>query len=397
MTQALDHDVAGDWGVHQQATRLLESGAIQEGVRLLGDVADRTTDGLLRSMCTYNLGEVLESLGQIDEAYQTYYPLAHASPTTRNEFDHRARVRVMDIFSTRALRVTPPDFPPKVQIEITNRCNLRCVMCTRHQMQRPLGDLGWETFQRIADECSAETGCVLSLYFLGESLLHANFDQMVRYLERVRHRSPVPLVYGLQTNGTLLTRRRARVLLASGLREIGISLDGLSGDLERVRPGASYEVIERNVLGLLETAGEMGIDDLLVDICKLCDDPHSAEARRFVEHWQGKVRNVHLMHITKVEGLSYLGADGSIQPVGPKQHSPPRAYCGEGSRLLIHWNGDFAFCCSDIDGELKLGNIRDRSIREAWNSSEMEDLRGRMLAADYAGLSACLRCPHSYS
>lgn len=396
MTQTVQSNPQQDSRDYREAVNLLATGQIQAGVHLLGEIVRRTPDDLLRSNCVYNLGEVLDKLGQTDEAYRTYYPLAHKPPAQRNEFDLHARCRVMETFVARALRVPPPDFPPKVQVEITNRCNLRCVMCPRNKMRRKLGDIAFETFQRIADECGTEAGCVLSLFFLGESLLHPDLERMIRYLESVKHRSPVPPTYGIQTNGTLLTRELSRSLLSAGLREICISLDALDGDLERVRRGASYAVIEKNIHDLLEVAREMGIDDLDLAISKLCDDPDSAEAKHFLQRWEGKVSQVHLMHINKIEGLAYLASDGSIHEVGLKQHAPPRAYCGEGSRLLIHWNGDFAFCCSDIDGDLKLGNIRDRTIRQAWNSPEIQQVRRKILTADYEGLDACLKCPHSY-
>jgi radical SAM protein with 4Fe4S-binding SPASM domain len=385
-----------DWRDHERAVALLTAGDVPAGTRLLGDIARRTTHRGLRSKCAYNLGEVLERLGDTDAAYRTYYPIAHKPAGERNDFDQLARVRVMVLFQARGLRVTPPDFPPKVQVEITNRCNLRCVMCTRNRMTRPLGDMSFETLLRIADECSHETGCLLSLFYLGESLLHRDLDRMIEYLASVRLRSPVPMAFGIQTNGTLLTKERSRALLSAGLREIGISLDALGETLEQIRPGAHYDRIEQNIHDLLAVADELHVGDLVVHISKLCDDPQTPEVQAFARRWHGPRTQVHLMPVTKIEGLAYLAGDGSIRQVGPKEHAPPRGYCGEGTRLLVHWNGDFGFCCADIDGELKLGNIRDRSIREVWNSAEMRRIRNKITAAEYTGLDACLKCPQSY-
>ena len=382
--------------LYHRAVELLDRGDPAGGARLLGRIAKQTENDQLRSQCVYNIGEVLTALGQADEAYRTYYALAHKPPDQRHDFDLHARCRVMEMFANRALRLQPPDFPPKVQVEITNRCNLRCVMCPRTHMTRPQGHLTLDTFRQIADQCADDAGCVLSLFFLGEPLLNPELPRMIEYLESVRGRSPVPPAYGLQTNGTLLTRERSEALLRAGLREISISLDATDDTLERVRPGASYAAIERHIAELLRAADELGIDDLNVTIAKLCDDPQSAEAASFRDRWSGRVAQVHLMPINKIEGLSFLAADGSIREVGEKEHGPPRAYCGEGARLLIHWNGDFGFCCNDINGELELGNIRNRGIREAWNSPEMRRIRRKIAAADYTGLSACYKCPHSY-
>lgn len=395
MSSALQTDEKQELQLYQQASDLLVQGHIQAGAKLLAQIAQQTLDDERRSLCLYNLGEVLEKLGQIEQAYQTWYSLAHKPAEQRNKFDVNARVRVFRTFEAGNLHLTPPDFPPRVQLEITNRCNLRCIMCTRNQMTRATGDMAVETVRKVADECGKEPGCVLCLYFLGEPVLNKQLEEIVACLDSVKDLTSVPMVFGIQTNGMLLDRERARSLLEAGLRGFAFSVDGLEGDLERIRPGASYPVVEKNILGLIELAEEMGIDDLDVDITKLCDDPEADEVKRFQRHWEGKVRQVHLIGISKTEGNSYMAADGTIKQIGAGNKSKS-VYCGQGQRLLLYWNGDYGFCCSDVNGKLELGNIRDRSIREIWHSPEIRRIREKILAADYNGLSVCQECPHSH-
>ena len=100
---------------------------------------------------------------------------------------------------------------------------------------------------------------------------------MVAYLDTVKDSSPIPMGFALQTNGMLLTRQRSRSLVEAGLRVIYISVDGLEGDLERIRPGSSYPIVERNILDLVALREELGCTDLRVCISKLCDDPNAEE------------------------------------------------------------------------------------------------------------------------
>lgn len=380
---------------YQRAVDLLREGRWQEGLTLLGHIARVTPDESQRSLCLYNAGEVFEKVGRTDEAYDTWYTLAHRPVAVRNKSDVMARHRVQRVFEARGLRVRPPDFPIKVQLEITNRCNLRCIMCTRNQMRRPLGDMSLEVFRRVADEVAVESGTVLSLYFLGEPLLNRQLESMVSYLRERIAAAGSRIQFGIQTNGMLLDRDRARSLLEAGLRDFAFSVDGLEGDLERVRPGASYPVVERNILGLMDLGRRMGLDDLVVGISKLCDDPQADEVRRFRERWEGRVPILNLLGISRHEGNSFMAADGSIREVAARGEPKRRVYCGEGHRLLVLWNGDFAFCCSDVNRSLDLGNVRDRSIRETWHSSEMRQIRRKLLAAEYADLPDCQRCPLS--
>jgi sulfatase maturation enzyme AslB (radical SAM superfamily) len=379
----------------QQAIELLRSGDVHAGSRLLGEVALRTTDPEVRSHCLFNLAEILEKLGRPKQAYETWYDLAHKPPAKLNAFDLQARLQVMKMFEQRALAFTPPDFPPKLQIEVTNRCNLRCIMCTRNQMTRPQGDLTFEAFQKVADDWSIEPWCTLILYYLGEPLLHKELERMIAYARSVEHRSPAPGPVGIQTNGMLLTADRARSLLDAGLRHFAFSVDGLEGDLERIRPGASYPQVEGNILGLARIARELGIEDLQIEISKLCDDPEADEVKRFLARWRDKAHFVHLLGITRVAGNAYMAADGSIKPIDQTRRAAAKRYCRQGQRLLVHADGSYGFCCGDVNGGLDLGSVWDRSVREVWNSPEIQAIRRKVAAADYEGLTPCLSCVHS--
>jgi len=395
MPVATDYDPAQFQTDYRHAVGLLRGNQVQAGIDLLGRLAKATPDDVQRSMCLYNVGEVLHQVGRLDDAYEVWYLLAHKPAGQRNKFDVMARHRVQRVLEARGLRARLPDFPVKVQIEITNRCNLRCLMCTRNQMTRRVGDMSFEVFRRVADEVVGEPGTVLSMYFLGEPLLNEQLELMVAYLHQRIEDTGTSLQFGIQTNGMLLTRERARLLLEAGLRDFAFSVDGLEGDLERVRRGASYPVVERNILDLIELGRQMKLNDLAVVISKLCDDPQADEVRRFRERWEGKVSAIHLLGINKHEGNAYLAADGQIRQVADRGEPKRRVYCGQGQRLLVHWNGDFAFCCSDINRQLELGNIRDRSIRDTWHSPEIQRIREKILQADYTDLLACARCPLS--
>lgn len=378
-----------------RAVELVQQGQLTAGAQQFGVLAQRTTDELLCSKCLHALAQVCHRVERIDEAYALWRQLSHKPPARRNEVDLSARMHVNALFARYALRFQPPDFPPRVQIEITNRCNLHCVMCSRNQMRRSPADLSFEHFQKIVDECSQQPGVVLQLFYLGESLLHPQFDEMVAYADSVKDRSRVRLRFGLQTNGMLLDRGRAERLLEAGLREIHFSFDALEDELERLRPGAEYATIERNLLDLLELRQQKGIDDVVVQISKLCDDIHAESVIRFCQRWHEQVDRINLLPYTRIAGNSYLDATGNIQSMPSLPPANTRRYCGQGDRLIVLASGDFAFCHGDINHEIRLGNVDQRSIRETWNSDEMAVIRERVSSATYTDLAPCSTCPHS--
>jgi radical SAM protein with 4Fe4S-binding SPASM domain len=69
--------------------------------------------------------------------------------------------------------------------------------------------------------------------------------------------------------------------------------------------------------------------------------------------------------------------------------------CGELiRRLIIHYDGNVAFCCEDMTNEFNLGNVYDKSIKDIWFSKkhikmirDLEKMGGRKL------YSLCKNCP----
>ena len=73
-----------------------------------------------------------------------------------------------------------PFLPSVFVLEMTNRCNVNCIMCPNKRfVESELGDISTEMFDRIIDEISP-TAELTMFYFLGESTLHPNFAELLR-------------------------------------------------------------------------------------------------------------------------------------------------------------------------------------------------------------------------
>ena len=108
--------------------------------------------------------------------------------------------------------------PVCLYLETTNRCNLLCETCPRtFEELEPPADMSWELFTSIVDQFPNIARVVL--HGVGEPMMVRDLPRMIRYL---KDRGTYVL---FNTNGTLLTPRKRREMIESGLDELRVSLD----------------------------------------------------------------------------------------------------------------------------------------------------------------------------
>ena len=131
--------------------------------------------------------------------------------------------------------------PVCLYLEVTNRCNLLCTTCPRtYEELEPPADMSWDLFRSIVDQLPDLARAVL--HGVGEPMLVADLPRMVAYL---KDRG----IYVLfNTNGTVLSERNGRALIAAGLDELRVSLDASNRESFKAIRGRDYfNRIVRNV------------------------------------------------------------------------------------------------------------------------------------------------------
>src|SRR5690349_9025467 len=119
--------------------------------------------------------------------------------------------------------------------EVTKGCNLRCIHCraSATELSSP-SDLATRFALGIIDQIAEAANPILVLSG-GEPLYRSDIFQLARYA------TDKNLRVALATNGTLVTKDVARMIVDSGVKRVSISLDGadsLTHDTFRGIPGA---------------------------------------------------------------------------------------------------------------------------------------------------------------
>src|ERR1700722_751135 len=150
--------------------------------------------------------------------------------------------------------------PVCLYLEVTNRCNLLCETCPRtfEDLEAP-ADMSWDLFTSIIDQVPNIARVVM--HGVGEPMLVKNLPQMIRYLKERG-------IYALfNTNGTLLTPRKQRELIETGLDELRVSLDAADAKtFLAVRGKDMFNRIVRNISSLTALQREMGATNPLVSM-----------------------------------------------------------------------------------------------------------------------------------
>jgi 12,18-didecarboxysiroheme deacetylase len=121
------------------------------------------------------------------------------------------------------------DKKPVVVWNVTRACNLKCVHCYAKAIDRKSeGELSHEQGLSLIDDLAA-FGAPVILFSGGEPLMRPDLVTLASYAVNRGMRAVI------STNGTLITKDKAKELKAVGLSYVGVSLDGMEEVNDRFR------------------------------------------------------------------------------------------------------------------------------------------------------------------
>ncbi|MBC8551050.1 MAG: SPASM domain-containing protein [Candidatus Brocadiales bacterium] len=279
----------------------------------------------------------------------------------------------------------PPSF---IWIEPTNNCNLKCIMCPTGtgKIDVKKGFMDYTLYKRIIDETKEYTSAV-TLAISGESLLHPEFFKMIEYASS----NGVKIL--LNTNATLLTREKSRLLLDSGISEISFAFDGLKkGTYEKARVGADFEKTLDNILYFLRLKKEKRrkLPYAILSILELeLEDYSEMEKADFLRLFDGLIDEIRSREVS-TWGSTFKDTDTFSFRDNSNVYGP----CSRlWSTACIAWDGDVVPCVYNANHEYVIGNIKNNRLMDIWNNEKMFRLRESMINGDYLNISPlCENC-----
>ena len=274
------------------------------------------------------------------------------------------------------------DFPIIDQIELTNRCPYSCKMRPRTTaMDRSLGNMSLDLFEQIIKQI-ADKQQYIGLHHFGESLIHPRLPNAVS----------IALGHGVQSgiscNPPSLTPKIGIRLLEAGIANIIFSFDsldpktyreirGLAANFERgdanlrefirLRDGGKYKTY--TTLQMISMHGNQHETDCFLRYCKEVGIDRGVVIQ--LGRWD--FDNDYVEQLGEFCNLGYKG------------------YCKfPWNSVVVLWDGRVVPCCHDYNGMVVIGNLREQSIKEIWESTEAKKFR-----QDNYHSKLCRQCAYS--
>lgn len=269
-------------------------------------------------------------------------------------------------------------FPDTVQIETTNACNSRCIICPHKKMGRSIKTMDNNIFKKVIDECAKFNCGNVHLHNFGEPLLDTNIVQRIKYAKD----KGLPRIK-IFSNGSLLSQEMSENLIKAGLDEIKISFDGANKEeYEKIRYPLKFDLVVNNIRDLIFIRNKMRSSLKIEIACNSTSDNSSTmkSLENCVDNFSfGKLHN---------------WGDSEIACSARSKIRKPCARVWRTFTILS--DGSASLCCLDFDGKVILGDLHESSISEIWRNSQYISMRKQHTNALHKNIAICSSCSKSY-
>lgn len=268
----------------------------------------------------------------------------------------------------------------KVNIEISNICNLQCSFCP--EVVRTKGLMDPVFFEKIMVQVGPMTDQVC-LHLMGDPLVHPALDAFIAACEK--QGTPVFLV----TNGVLMRERQAELLLHPIIRQVNFSLHSFPDNFPDRDPAPYLDKIFAFTERAFRERPDLYINFRLWNLDAPDGNPNGAGARnrrmlelvnaRFGASVSPAEIDVRNQKSFRVKDRLYLHFDTEF--VWPALDLPVIGDTGRCYGLSSHFgilvDGTVVPCCLDKEGSIPLGSAHEERIIDILDSPRsLKILRG---------------------
>jgi radical SAM protein with 4Fe4S-binding SPASM domain len=300
----------------------------------------------------------------------------------------------------RPLAKTLEEWPGALLIDITNRCNAKCVWCPNPDLTH-VGAMDMDVYRKIIDDYGSRGG-VVTFGTFGEPLMDKHMKERIEYLKRY------PKIHKIEvlTNGFFLNDKMVPLLVEHGVG-VDISLDELDKQTFEDVKKMSFDVVRDNIVNFLEINSKASrpvpvniriktlktVEETLAqELFKIiashdCSVVLNSIDDNIISNWAGKLDKeafIKEYEISSPDKTRYTHKRFNQTNVAP---------CTQlWKRIVVYWDGSVVLCCADMFSRSIVGDLKSNSITEIWNGPDLKKLRGQMVNRQRFEVPICQDC-----
>ena len=244
--------------------------------------------------------------------------------------------------------------PLAVDIEFSNACNFRCVMChqaTGWLKKKDHRFVDWHVLRRVVKEARRLGVYSMKVNWRGEPTLDPECAEKILYMKDKGIHEVM-----MNTNGSKIDSTLAQKLITSGLDRIIFSCDGLNREtFNRIRKGGDFDTFMRNIKNfrVWRDCSRQRKPIIRVNVAIMEENKHEMkDVKKFFKDIADEIKF----------NTIYKHQDCEGEKRKKKRKGCPQIW----QRLIVSVNGDIMPCCVDYQEKLRLGNIDVVSLERIW-------------------------------
>jgi len=316
-------------------------------------------------------------------------------------------------FIAKLINIIAP-YPPHIEVEITTKCNLRCLMCEHTYWNEPGKNMTFDQFVHIVDQFPKLK--LIGITGIGESFLNKDFMKMVKYCkDRKQYVEVFDTFY-------FWDKDISYKMVAMGLNRVLPSFDATTENTyNKIRAKSNFTRVVKNIRDLFAAKEEAkkklpevcfhyivsneNIDEMLLYMDLIRDVSGVQDVSiQFTEVLHGfKEIQDQLVKIpeTLVEDCNKKASKLNIKLLWNRnvyRKKPDYSQCTLWTMPFIFVTGHVVPCCGgneanrrEFQKETSLGNILEQDFKTIWKGEKYKKLR-KLLGQNKVPVQ-CEQCP----
>lgn len=274
------------------------------------------------------------------------------------------------------------DYPRVIEVQFHNKCNSNCLICPYKDMNYKYEDMSDELFNKLLSEIDESKLERIIPYLNNEPFLSNSFLERVK---KIRQRFN-DVEIEISSNVSMINDRDLFELKNLNITELRLSVFGYNMETyHKMMPGLNYE---KTFSKLNLISGILKDTNIIISIVMI--DNGEIEEKEFEN-----MRDLCDKLGFNFERWGFLDRSDNVTYKSNNIYNSNVCTCEQNrpiERMHILSDGRVIFCCQDWGHSIVVGNIKENTISEIWNSEKYNEVRKSLYNKELDSPEICKKC-----